>query len=663
MSLRCRIVSPFSFLVRVSCVALACATLLATPAGAQAYHFAFGVTPANGPSWGTGPHSNTVSVTNDGSSTIPAGAVISLENRMGTGLNNLTFVTGSGTFNGTKVTQNGPCTPFATSPYIGTTGHYASLNCKGTLNSAFTPGQTITATYTFTITTPAPQSVGTSNNLLDCGTGWVVTTGWTFTGGGVVSCGAAAAATTGTLVVRKVVVNTLGVANPATFAMVTHCSANAATPGTNTPVSVPPGGSVTQSPPVAAGDSCNVTETLPPSVLNVPRCGGASASWSVAYSPAVTITANGTSVLTVTNTLTCDKVQVRDSLHVHKIVVNNTGGPAPIPATFNTTTNCAVAGAVPVNTPVPVPGNQTVTQSTPVATGAICSVTEVLPPAIASLDACKGQGATWSATYSPPVTIVAGQPAVLTVTNTLTCNRPTGGTLQIHKTVVNTLGVPTPPVFNMTATCSGMTAVSVPVAVNATVTVPPAGQIPNGTVCTIAETLPPHVTGVKACPSGTATWVASNPGSLTIHTAQTTGTIITNTLTCDKPNSSDCPNPGMSTIGCRVTVTIKRSKGPAIYSVAVSPAPTSPTPTPNIAPSTSTSCVIAGAAMINQTTCWFNYNTNATQVTLTATSSAGPLPAGFGWTGPCIPPSGGSSATCVVSATLSMPPSVIANFP
>ena len=890
MSHRNRIAFLRAFLVRVSCAAIAGTMLLAAPArGQQAYHFAFGITPANGPSWGTGTHSNTVSVTNNGSSTIPAGVVLSLENRMGTGLNNLTFVTGSGTFNGTKVTQSGPCTPYAMSPYIGSTGHYASLNCKGTLNSAFAPGQTITATYTFTITTPTPQLLMTSNNLLDCGTGWVVTPGYAFTGGGAVYCGAPATATTGTLVVRKVVINTLGVANPATFSMVTHCSANAATPGLNTPVSVPPGGSVTQAPPVAAGNQCSVTESVPPPVLNVPACNGGSASWNATYSPVVTITANGTSVLTVTNTLTCDKPVPTGTLAVRKIVVNSTGGAAPIPATFNTVTHCSAAGAPAVNTPLAVPGNGSVTQSPAPATGAACAVTETLPPPIPGLEGCKGRNAVWTESHTGPVTIVAGQAAVLSITNTLACQAPRGGTLQIHKSVVNTLGVPTPANFNMVASCSGMAPVPVVVAVNGTVTVPPAGNIADATVCTITETLPPQLTGVKACPSGTATWVASNPGPLTVHLAQTTGTIITNTLTCDKapagghltvnkvvvnltngpapipptfsvmahctlsgastlnatlpvptgsgvsaaaaiaagsncsimegplppipglkackgasaswtssyspaavivagatttltatntlrcdaapatgtlriiksvvnattgpapipatfamtvtctpsgpsnqsiavapgaaghsiggiaapshctvveaplapiahaegchggsaswtsvvspgqpvaittngtttvtyrntltcdkPNNTNCPDKTLTTIGCRVTVTIKRSKGPLIYSVTASPVASYPTP--NILPSTATSCVIAAGAMINQTTCWFNYNTNPTPVTLTATSSAGALPAGFSWSGACS----GSSATCVVSATLSMPPSVIANFP
>lgn len=753
--------------IQILMAAIACVMLVATPARAQAYHFAFDIMPANGPAWGTGTHSTTVKVTNDGGSTIPAGTVLSLENRMGTVLNSLTFVTGSGSFNGSKVTQNGPCTPYAVSPYAGPTGHYASLNCKGTLNSAFLPGESITATYTFTITTPTPQMLFTSNNLLNCGTGWIVTPGWSFTGGGVVSCGGPATAPMGTLGVRK-------------------------------------------------------------------------------------------------------------------IVVNNTGGPAPIPSTFNTITQCSANAASPVtNTPVVVPGGQTVTQSGSLAAGTVCSVTETPPQPIAALDACKGRGAAWTVGYSAPVTIVAGQAAVLTVTNTLDCDKPKGGTLQIHKSIVNTLGGPTPPAFNMTASCSGMAPVQVSVPVNGTVTVPPNGQIPNGTVCTITETAV-QMTGVKACPSGTATWVPSNPGPLTIQTAQTTGTIITNTLTCDtsqksvrfeirkntgaasiagtyqfnvsctgpggpytgpnpititlpgsgsatatvpfgntctvteaslpvpwvapaftgsgglavaatgswtasvgpvtamggvllvanrqvqekatftirkntgatlisgtyvfnlsctvggapvpatspvsiilpgtgattvsvasgatcivteqspganwnpspgfvgsgglavipgggftatvgpitgssgtltvmnqrKTESADCPDRTQSTIGCRVTVTMKRVKGPAIYSVIPSQAATYPMS--NTPPSTGAACIIPANALINQTTCWFNYSASSTTVTLTTASSTGPPPLA-NWTGDC---SALNSATCTLPAvTQATPRSVVVTFP
>ncbi|MHB1311004.1 MAG: DUF5979 domain-containing protein [Gemmatimonadaceae bacterium] len=685
--------------------------------------------------------------------------------------------------------------------------------------------------------------------------------------------------TGGTLQIHKSVVNTLGVPTPANFNMLATCSGMNPVPvavAANGTVTVPPAGQIPE------GTVCTITETLPPQVTGVKACPSGTASWVASNPGPLTVHTAQTTGTIITNTLTCDKPTGRTgSLAVKKIVVNNTGGPITLPPIFATTTHCSAnAATLPVNTPVGVPGNTTVTQPGQLNAGFVCSVTEVVPPPIRRLEACKGRGATWTVAYSAPVTIVAGQTALLTVTNTLTCDPPTGGTLQIHKSVVNTLGVPTPANFNLLATCSGMNPVPVAVAVNGTVTVPPAGQIPEGTVCTITETLPPQVVGVKACPSGTASWVASNPGPLTVHTAQTTGTIITNTLTCDKPTGkpgalkvvksvaipagvsasipatfamavtctplgtsnqtipvtpgpngysitgiaapsqctvvelvpppipgcswsttttptqpvaivpggmtlvsvrnvlscagkptgslkvmksvnnatggpvtmpatfamtvscapqplqnpsivvapgpvgttvsgiaapshctvteaplppiahvegckggsaswttvispaqpvsvtanqttnvtvrntltcdkpvgTNCPNPSQSTIACRWTVTVKRSKGPAVYSVVVTPPAT--TPTPNILPSTSSACVIPGQAMINQVTCWYNYNTNPQWVTITATSSTGTVPSGFHWTGDCL----GSNVVCTKQVTLT-PLNVVANFP
>lgn len=341
-------------------------------------------------------------------------------------------------------------------------------------------------------------------------------------------------------------------------------------------------------------------------------------------------------------------------LRVNKTVINTLGVASP--STFSITAGCTSASGA-LNFPLTLTEGPWVNIPDLIPAGNTCHATEAPQTSIPNVKACNGGSASWVTTYSPAsVTIAAGATAGLEVINKLTCDKPTGGTLQIHKSVVNTLSVPTPASFNMTATCSGMAPVAVVVPVNSTVTVPPNGQIPDGTVCNITETMPPQVTGVRACPSGKANWVSSNPGPLTIHAAQTTGTIITNTLECDKPLALECPNPTQTTIGCRGTVTIKRTKGPAIYSVLVSPPATAPTP--NIAPSTSSSCVIAGGAMINQTTCWFNYNTNSTAVTLTATSSTGTLPAGFSWSGACS----GSSATCLLNVTPA-PLNIIANFP
>lgn len=463
---------------------------------------------------------------------------------------------------------------------------------------------------------------------------------------------------------------------------------------------------------------------------------------------------------------------VSGTLAVQKIVVNQVDPSVPIPSLFNTTTHCSQnAASPPSHTPVNVADGQTVTQSTTMLPGISCSITEAVPPPISGLNACKGRDAVWTANYSPPVTIVAGQTALLTVTNTLACAAPTGGSLQVYKNVVNTLGVPNPSTFAMVASCSGMAAVPLNVAPSQSVTV--SNNVPGGTVCTVTETLPPPVLGVKACPSGRASWIQTNPGPQTVQVAQTTGIIITNTLTCDtappppstgrlrvvksvinqvagsvtlpttypmsvtctpngpgnqsisvpagsvgalisvpapsqcvvteaplppltnvkgcpsgtaswttmgspsspvtipangvatvtirnilncdKPPVADCPNPNQTTIGCRITVTIKRKKGAPIYSVLVSPT----APMPNVvAPSTPSSCVIGSNVMINQTTCWFNYSTNPTTVTLTATSSTGVLPTGFSWSGGCA----GTNPICVLPASM-VQQLVTANFP
>ena len=182
-------------------------------------------------------------------------------------------------------------------------------------------------------------------------------------------------------------------------------------------------------------------------------------------------------------------------------------------------------------------------------------------------------------------------------------------------------------------------------------------NVPQGSTCTVTESPPtPSSAWAPTALFGGSTspinilgpWQAAI-GPMPVNTGMT----VTNQSVA---NPQGCPNPTQTSIGCRATVTIKRTKGPAVYSVLVSPPATAPTP--NIAPSTGSSCVIAGGAMINQTTCWFNYNTNSTAVTLTATSSSGTLPPGFSWSGACS----GSGATCLLNVT-PIPLNVIANFP
>jgi len=178
-----------AFLLSLTAV-MALGGLAATPAQAlTSYHFKFTVAPDNGSSWAPGTHSTVVTVTNDGTTTIPAGTSLYVENRMLTWKPGRTLTPQTGVFVGSKMTSVGTCALYTTIPNVGQ--YYASVGCKGTLNSAFLPGETFDAKFSFGLNAGAALTVGGPNNELnDCGTGWITTPGYTFTGGGFVGCGA-----------------------------------------------------------------------------------------------------------------------------------------------------------------------------------------------------------------------------------------------------------------------------------------------------------------------------------------------------------------------------------------------------------------------------------------------------------------------------------------
>lgn len=161
--------------------------LFTTQAIAQSYHFNFTVAPDSGGVWSSGLHATVVTVTNDGTTTIPAGTLLYVENRMLTWKAGRTMTPQTGVFIGNKVTSSGNCVPFTTVPNPGQ--YYASVGCDATLNSVFAPGETFDAKFTFTLNAGPALTVGGPNNELDdCGTGRIKTAGFTFTGGGLVSC-------------------------------------------------------------------------------------------------------------------------------------------------------------------------------------------------------------------------------------------------------------------------------------------------------------------------------------------------------------------------------------------------------------------------------------------------------------------------------------------
>ena len=206
---------------------------------------------------------------------------------------------------------------------------------------------------------------------------------------------------TGHLTVLKNVVNTLGVATPPAFSMTSHCTPPSGLP-LSTLLSIPANAGVSLSTPIIANSTCTVTENPLASIPNVRACKGGSASWVTSYSPPVTIMAGTTATLTVTNTLTCDKLA---SLTVLKQIVNNTGIATPGP--FQVQLNCGPGSNQPVSLTSP-----SFQQIVNVPTGSTCTITEQPPTAPSG---CK-----WITTY-PKQTGTVGDKLV--VKNELQCEQ------------------------------------------------------------------------------------------------------------------------------------------------------------------------------------------------------------------------------------------------
>lgn len=216
-----------------------------------------------------------------------------------------------------------------------------------------------------------------------------------------------------------------------------------------------------------------------------------------------------------------------------KKVVNNTLG-VLTPSTFSVTANCGLpSGPMTLVVPANSPGGV----SNAIAAGSNCSVNEPPPPPIPDVKACRGGSASWTTSYapSPSVTITSLNESVVTVTNTLKCDDKPQGRLTVKKVVNNTLEVPTPSTFNMTANCtpSGPQNVALSVPSNSGVSL--ATPITAGSSCVVNEPPLAPIREVKACRGGSASWTTSyEPASVTI-VANTVSTItVLNTLKCDE---------------------------------------------------------------------------------------------------------------------------------
>jgi hypothetical protein len=259
----------------------------------------------------------------------------------------------------------------------------------------------------------------------------------------------------GHVTVHKTVINATGApvpTMPSSFNVAVHCTPSGPL-GTVLPV--PANGGVSLAASVAAGSTCSLHEQPLADILNLRQCKGASASWTTSYSPAVVIAAGVTSTMTVRNTLTCNKSPPTGSLQVIKTVINATGAPVPLPATFPMTVDCLPSG--PSQQAIAVAPGGSGTTLANIAASSSCKVTENQPPSIQHVEGCRGGSASWATLIGPtqPVGISANATTTVSVRNTLTCDKPAAtGSLDIVKRVVSDSAIPPPDInFYVDVSC------------------------------------------------------------------------------------------------------------------------------------------------------------------------------------------------------------------
>jgi hypothetical protein len=360
----------------------------------------------------------------------------------------------------------------------------------------------------------------------------------------------------GQLTVHKVITNAAPPPAGVTFGVNANC-----TNGFNQTQTMPPTPWVLS--PMPYGTSCLITE---PTATPFTNAQGANCFWlkDASQIQTVIITSPNQSV-TVTNTYACTPPPTT-LLNVQKIIEYPAGmfagmSPAQVltlvsqfqALSFNVDVICSLPGAIPPTVTITAAQGAPVTNIT---AGSDCAITEKTPlPSLASVPA-PYSSCTWG---TPQLSFNNNQPVAngssisnlqqtqggnnVAVINKLNC--PTGSALQITKQVVNTLGGPTPAIFDMSFNCtpSGPSAAQVPV---------PAGPVgwtflgiaPNSS-CTVTEAPLPSIPNFNGCPMiggpvplfGSASWVTTYAPSQTVTLAANTTTTVTvtNTLVCDPP--------------------------------------------------------------------------------------------------------------------------------
>lgn len=242
-------------------------------------------------------------------------------------------------------------------------------------------------------------------------------------------------------------------------------------------------------------------------IVEQPMSAPAGCTWVPTQSPPgnVPVAPGVTTIVNVTNTLKC---QGPGTLEIRKLL-DLPAGATPIPS-FQAQVSCKSG----FTTTVTVPANGAAPPVS-IAAPAVCSVSEILPPAPA--------GCSWSApAYVPTAvpTISTGVNSVVLIINKLTCSPP--GTLVIRKTTTAPINKPVPAAFTFNVGCT-------PGGPNTAVSVPANGQsaglsVPAGSTCTVTEQVPP--------PPFACSWTTTTLQPVTVAAGATVTIAASNTMVC-----------------------------------------------------------------------------------------------------------------------------------
>lgn len=335
----------------------------------------------------------------------------------------------------------------------------------------------------------------------------------------------------GSLHIYKSVGYMAGLPVPPNFAMTVNCMPSGPV---NQAVSVPssPGGLTIGG--IAANSACTVTETPLAPIAHAPGCGGGIAHWVSQLPQSVTIAANTTTTVTVSNWLQCGLPS--GWIAVNKVVVNATG--APVPVNFAMTAHCNES-AGPTTVPLSLQANPGYWESFGTDAGSNCTITEATLAPITHVKGCNGGSASWTTSYAPAQSVISvdGTLTHVTVMNTLACDHTATGHLSVFKTVVNATGDPAPPIpssFSVAVHCTPRGPPNTALMVPANSGVSLAASIPANSNCSVIEPQLASIPNMKACKGRSASWTTSYSPAVTITAGAISTLTVTNTLTCDK---------------------------------------------------------------------------------------------------------------------------------